>query len=693
MTRLNISSLLLFSMLFVTSLGVFGQYNQLEVEQIKPIKSLNTKAEENVPVVNLEGNRIYFMRTYVGKKKLSKSGQEIWSSDFNGEEWNSPTQKSLAVNDNANNAVIGISQDNQRIYLFNSLETRHKKAKGLGYVELNEKGEYGSPIGIDVPGFEVGNGFYSFYVTPDEQQFFIAAAMDSTGYEDLFVSLRQSDGSWGGLINLGPQLNTPTIETTPFLTMDKRTLYFSSDGHGGVGQADIFYANRIGEGWTNWSKPVNMGSPINSEKFDANFIMINNGSAVFSSNRDSELSDLYEVVFKSPAPIDSMPSKVIELLASESSKMVKGRIAIPSEMMNSMGYNSLVVKTAKGEVVDTIIADDSGDFEFEKENNETYIVSLLNGESIGAEDLILEETKSIFVFDSAAENDFIVGNVDFEALRVVNEPIELVIRDENGEAVDTIITDAKGNFEYKALDFEGYSIALLDNESVNHELVPFKELAIDDTSSDEIANQPIFVFDSAAENDFIIGNVDFEALRVVNKPIELVIRDENGEAVDTIITDSKGNFEFKAVNDEGYLIAVLDNESVTSEIVPFKESIEGETLLGNDNIVQQLTVYFAFDSYAIEDSSKARINAFIEKLTLSSTSELQLEGHTDSFGPSSYNDRLAEKRTVAVKSYFETKGITSVTYKLVSKGEREAAASNKTIEGRRLNRRVNVMVK
>ena len=63
MKKLNIPLFLLFLVLVSSSLGVFGQFNQLDVEQIKPIESLNTKAEENVPVVNNAGDEIYFMRT------------------------------------------------------------------------------------------------------------------------------------------------------------------------------------------------------------------------------------------------------------------------------------------------------------------------------------------------------------------------------------------------------------------------------------------------------------------------------------------------------------------------------------------------------------------------------------------------------------------------------------------------------
>ena len=57
----------------------------------------------------------------------------------------------------------------------------------------------------------------------------------------------------------------------PFLSDNDDTLYFSSNGFGGFGDADIFYSLRNGNSWDSWSEPVNLGSVINSPKFDAYF--------------------------------------------------------------------------------------------------------------------------------------------------------------------------------------------------------------------------------------------------------------------------------------------------------------------------------------------------------------------------------------------------------------------------------------
>ena len=100
---------------------------------------------------------------------------------------------------------------------------------------------------------------------------------------------------------MGNVLNTAGFEISPFLNKTQDTLFFSSNGLGGQGDADIFYSVKQGS-WTSWSKPVNLGSRINSPKFDAYFIYSGN-HLYWSSNRESELSDIYMAMIVTPPPV------------------------------------------------------------------------------------------------------------------------------------------------------------------------------------------------------------------------------------------------------------------------------------------------------------------------------------------------------------------------------------------------------
>ena len=366
----------------LNSIYLFSQSSINHIESVKEIKGVNTKGEESNPIIVPSGNKMYFMHMSSNPKKASTLGQEIWISEKIEDEWSNAIPWKISAHDNANNVVIGVTNNGKKLYIFNSNDTRNKLAKGLSYIQLNENGVFDRPVGISIPGFEIAYGFYSFYVTPDEKQFFVATAADSSDYEDLFVSLKQEDGSWGGLINLGSTINTSLIETTPFLSSDKKALYFSSDGHDGFGSADLFKSERIGDGWTNWTPPENLGENINSKGFDASYVLIDEWTAMFSSNRNRTFSDIYEVTF-------AREDQTIELVVSSDTNILEGRISLAK--LDTTSPIRLLVKTGLGIVVDTIYANSKGKFLYKKLGYEAYTITLMDGDDLEMEEFSIDD--------------------------------------------------------------------------------------------------------------------------------------------------------------------------------------------------------------------------------------------------------------------------------------------------------------
>ncbi|MEM9930191.1 MAG: OmpA family protein, partial [Bacteroidota bacterium] len=99
------------------------------------------------------------------------------------------------------------------------------------------------------------------------------------GGRDIYYSYRQADGNWGKPINAGPVINTAGDEQSPFLHADGQTLYFMSDGHPGLGDADLFIS-RIGREGT-WLKPVNLGSPINTSREEGGLVVSLDGKMAY----------------------------------------------------------------------------------------------------------------------------------------------------------------------------------------------------------------------------------------------------------------------------------------------------------------------------------------------------------------------------------------------------------------------------
>lgn len=101
---------------------------------------------------------------------------------------------------------------------------------------------------------------------------FLYFASDRAGGEggfDIYLAKREGN-SWGNVRNLGPPVNTEKDEEAPYISYDGTRLYFSSNGHPGVGRMDIFVSELDNAG--QWTMPVNLGSPINTTDDDLFYI-------------------------------------------------------------------------------------------------------------------------------------------------------------------------------------------------------------------------------------------------------------------------------------------------------------------------------------------------------------------------------------------------------------------------------------
>lgn len=126
------------------------------------------------------------------------------------------------------------------------------------------------------------------------------ARKDSYGENDLYVCFQKGLHSWSKPVNLGAIVNSSKRETTPFLTVDNQTLYFSSNRPGTTGGNDIYYSKRLDNTWSNWSEPVKLDAPINSTADDAQpFYNTLNGFLYFTSRRDGS-SDIFRVRIEKP---------------------------------------------------------------------------------------------------------------------------------------------------------------------------------------------------------------------------------------------------------------------------------------------------------------------------------------------------------------------------------------------------------
>ncbi len=141
-----------------------------------------------------------------------------------------------------------------------------------------------------------------------------SARAESKGI-DIYVSERDSMGRWKQAKNLGAPINTEYNDKSPFIHSDSQTLYFSSQGHLGLGGFDVFFSRKLPNG--NWSEPKNIGYPINSEKDEHGFIVSTDGKKVFFG------SDLLK---KKGTGLDIFSFELYEGARPEKVVFVKGEI-------------------------------------------------------------------------------------------------------------------------------------------------------------------------------------------------------------------------------------------------------------------------------------------------------------------------------------------------------------------------------
>lgn len=259
-------------------------------EPVRLDSKVNSDVEESLPIVTSDGNSLYFVRTFSGRNTGGKEGgQDIWRATGSKSNWSEASNNLPNLNNKNNNAVIGISRDGQRIYLLNQYVWKDKMKPGISVFET---GKDAAPVPVEIPGLEPLSDFYGFYMHPDENILLISAKFkNSIGEEDLYVSLKTNE-KWTGPIHLGSTVNSSSFDISPFLSDDTKTLYFSSAGRGGYGNADIFMSTRQDDTWVKWSPPINLGNKINSRGFDGYYFRQGN-NIWFCSNRATEMADIY----------------------------------------------------------------------------------------------------------------------------------------------------------------------------------------------------------------------------------------------------------------------------------------------------------------------------------------------------------------------------------------------------------------
>ncbi|WP_437373706.1 OmpA family protein [Maribacter litoralis] len=271
------------------------------------------------------------------------------------------------VNTRYHESTSVVTKDGKTMYFTRNNSEKRKTVKDdKGIVRLkilraqmNEEGIWGEieELPFNSDSYSVANPALS----PDEKTLFFASDMPGTlGASDLFMVSINQDGTFGTPVNLGSNINTEARETFPFVTSEE-ILYFSSDGHPGLGGLDVFATKIIRQDFS--GKVLNVGDPINGQSDDFTFIFNEElRTGYFASNREEGLGydDIYSFTETKPLTFDCL-QKVTgtvrdkisnEVLVGATVKVIdENNVELLSAITDSDGNYNLELDCNKGNFV------------------------------------------------------------------------------------------------------------------------------------------------------------------------------------------------------------------------------------------------------------------------------------------------------------------------------------------------------
>lgn len=256
--------------------------------------NVNSVDDEYLPALTVDGGTLVFTRRFPRKPTTTATTAEeedFYISQRTASGWSKAIRMAEPVNSNDNEGAQCVSQDG-RVMFFTACGRRDGGGRCDIYMCTNKGDKWSRPrnLGPDVnsaawesqPSFSIDGK--TLYFSSDRK--------GGYGGKDIWKTVFMN-GHWTAPENLGPTINTPGDESSPYIHYDDKTLYFSSNGHVGMGGLDLFLSHCTDTGW---ETPTNLGYPINSAGDESGLIVAANGStAIYASEREGGFGgqDLY----------------------------------------------------------------------------------------------------------------------------------------------------------------------------------------------------------------------------------------------------------------------------------------------------------------------------------------------------------------------------------------------------------------
>ncbi|MEZ4897668.1 MAG: OmpA family protein [Saprospiraceae bacterium] len=315
---------------------------------------INTAYDEIAPVVTPDGGTLFFTRvgdptfkrtlyqfnhdlsaelnsdeyfellSSIYSQLANKSVSSPVSSGFNQDVWMATSAHGVfdkiyhpgfPLNNALPNSICAYSEADQSLLIINQFGKDGSLYHGFSKIRQTEHAEFDFPEPIYIYDFYSQSDDVSAALSYDNDVIVLALdRKDSRGDQDLYISFKVKENLWSSPINLGPDINTSFRESTPYLSRDKKRLFFASNRPGSEGM-DIYVSRRIDVHWSKWTKPRKVVGPINGPYDDTQpYYSEIDDYFYFTSNRDGSY-DIFRVNFspnRTPPRLITIQGRIID---------------------------------------------------------------------------------------------------------------------------------------------------------------------------------------------------------------------------------------------------------------------------------------------------------------------------------------------------------------------------------------------
>ena len=267
----------------------FGMEMMANPVQFDPVNlgdSVNTKHDEYINAIASDKQTLYFTRRLPTSSITSGTSSSV-EEDFyfsrlsRDSAWLHARNLGPPINTRGNEGAISVSPDGQLLFF-----AACQRPDGYGscdiYWSWKRGNRWSDPMNLGPIVNSATWDSQPSFSSDGKTLYFASKRPGGQGKSDIWKTELLPNGDWTVPVNLGASVNTSTAEQNPFIHPDDQTLYFSSDGHKGMGGLDLFYIRKDAEG--SWNPPVNLGYPINTYADEITLIVNSTGDVAYVSS-------------------------------------------------------------------------------------------------------------------------------------------------------------------------------------------------------------------------------------------------------------------------------------------------------------------------------------------------------------------------------------------------------------------------